>query len=77
MEIQICSTCKGNGNVLDDVGTHNTEWVSHICSNCKGTGRVQTRSFRYTVPFGTNDSLIDKFDSEICKMIRELESKAK
>jgi DnaJ-class molecular chaperone len=75
MEIKICKTCNGKGEVMEDVGTHNTEWEIHSCSKCNGTGRIKTRSYSYEVPFDMEDSEIYKVDTEIINLIRKLQSK--
>lgn len=75
MEIKICNTCNGTGEIREDIGTHKSEYEYHKCSNCNGTGRIKTRSYNYSVPYDMENSEINKVDSEIINLIRKLESK--
>ena len=75
MEIRICNTCQGTGEIREDVGTHQSEYEYHVCSKCNGTGRVLSRSYSYCVPFDADRTQIRKFDAEIIDLIRKLESK--
>lgn len=77
MSIQICNTCTGTGETREDVGYHNTEYVYHKCDKCNGTGRVLTRTYVYTIPYGTDTNIIYKYDKQICDLLRELEAKSK
>ena len=74
MEIEICKSCKGTGKIQgEDNNRGDWDYVTCIC--CHGTGRVITRSYKYTVPFDIDKSIVYKIDSEIVKLIRTLEQK--
>ena len=75
MKIEICGICKGTGYTIEDVGTHQSEYVSPSCHNCKGTGRVLTRSYNLCVPYTTDTDEIYDTDSKILNLIRELKKK--
>jgi DnaJ-class molecular chaperone len=75
MEIKICKTCNGSGEVSEDIGTHKTEWETRTCSKCNGTGRIKTRSYSYSVPYDMENAEIFKVDAEIINLIRKLESR--
>ncbi len=76
-DIKLCSACDGTGEIREDVGYHHSEYEYHTCRKCNGTGRVIVGTYQYTVPYGTDRSIIYKFDSEIHKLLRELEQQAK
>jgi DnaJ-class molecular chaperone len=76
MEIIICRTCQGTGEIREDVGTHQSEYEYHKCKKCNGTGRVKTRSYRYEVPYDMDDNMIYKVDAQIIELIRNLEKKS-
>lgn len=69
MKIEICPTCKGDGNIK----LTNWELDYKTCSVCNGTGRVLTRNYSYVVPFNTDKNKIYKVDSKIIELIRDLE----
>ena len=73
MDIKICNHCKGTGELREDIGTHESEYVNYVCSMCNGTGRVKTRTYSYSVPYDLEDSIINKADSKIIEIIRELQ----
>jgi DnaJ-class molecular chaperone len=72
MDIKICNSCDGKGDVKQYDNHNDYEIV--ICKKCYGTGRVLTRTYTYEVPFGTDINILYKLDSEIFGLIRKLES---
>lgn len=75
--IKICTLCNGYGQIKNDIGTHMSDYVWEVCPRCKGTGRVVFGNYNYEVPFGTDVNLINRFDTNIFKLVRELETEAK
>jgi len=73
MNIEICHTCKGEGEIRTDVVYHNSEYVWNKCTTCNGTGRVLTRSYKLIIPFGADKTEYYKADSSIIQIIRNIE----
>ena len=71
MDIEICKTCGGQGEVEHRNDYNEKELIS--CSKCNGTGRVLTRTLTYTVPFDSDIQKVYKYDKKIIELIRELE----
>lgn len=78
MEIKICPSCEGTGEISEDVGTHYSEYESRPCSKCNGDEKIYTSTIRYefSLPFSNeNRSLMYKIDSEIHDSIRQIYKK--
>ena len=76
-DVKICALCSGKGQVKNDVGGHMSDYTWEACPHCKGTGRVVFGHYNYEVPFGTDTNLINRFDTSIFMLVRELEAEAK
>ena len=74
MEIKLCTSCNGEGEV-EYTEYRDPELIE--CSKCKGTGRVITNTYTYTVPYTSNRSTIYQKDAEIHALLRELEKALK
>jgi len=72
MDVEICESCQGIGEVREHVA-HN--YFFNKCESCNGTGRVLTRTYSYTVPFDRDKKEIYIIDSEIVSLIRKIEKK--
>lgn len=77
MEISLCKSCNGTGEIEHNIGGHQSEYVTYTCSKCKGTGRLYYRIYSYEVPYSSDTSLIYKIDTKIIELIRELEQNCK
>lgn len=72
MDIKLCNSCNGKGDIEQYL--HRNDYETVICKKCNGTGRVITRTYSYEVPFGSDIHKLYKVDSEIFELIRKLES---
>lgn len=70
MYIDICGSCKGSGEIEENVGTHHSEYESKTCINCNGTGRLKIKVYQLIIPFNIDDKKIYKLDSEISTLIK-------
>jgi DnaJ-class molecular chaperone len=72
MKIEICKTCDGTGEI-SEVDIETPHFITNCCKKCNGTGRVKTNSYSYTVPFDMDNNEIFEVDSEIVKLIINLQ----
>jgi len=77
MEIEICKTCKGEGDIKVNSDFRSGDFEMANCPKCNGTGRVLINTYRYEVPFNSDRSIIYEVDSDIHLLIRELEAKVR
>jgi len=77
MEIKICNNCNGTGQLITDVGTHQSEYEYSNCNNCNGTGRMLMNNYYFEVPFGTNTEILYETDSKIHALIQNLKNELK
>ena len=75
MEVKICYSCKGLGEITKYYGAYYKEIKSVKCNSCNGTGRILTKSYIYNIPFDTNKLIIYEYDSKLFNLIKELETK--
>ena len=75
--IEICEECKGTGEITIDNGTHNSDYETHTCVDCKGSGKVEKHTFKYTIPYDSDWTLINDAQRKIFDIIQELEKTAK
>lgn len=73
MKIEICNICEGTGETKQC--DYRGDFRLIKCSKCDGAGRVIVGSYKYTVPFTKDKSLLYAADSKIFSIIRELEKK--
>ena len=68
MEIQICSNCKGSGEV--ELKDNYRDYEIIDCKRCEGTGRVYVRTYTLIVPYG-NETEYYALDTEFINLLRE------
>lgn len=64
MKIEICTTCSGSGEIMENVGTHQSEYEYYDCPKCNGTGRMIRKRYTCLVPFGTDKDIIYQIDNK-------------
>ena len=70
MEIKICSTCQGKGNIVVKDRQNFKDEIN--CDKCDGTGRLMVRTFTVEVPFGFNKSKLTVACDTIFKTILDI-----
>ena len=71
MDIQICPTRKGEGEVAFREEGHNPDKIYAKCNRCNGSGRILTRNYHIELPYGTDLSETGyyKLDANIIESI--------
>lgn len=73
MTIEICNICKGEGEYFQSELIEGGKLCK--CTKCDGSGRLVVGTYKYTVPFTKDRSLLYEADSKIYAVIRALEKK--
>ena len=65
-QIQLCPNCKGEGKLEQ---RDRSGYESVTCTRCAGTGRVETRTYSFDLPFGSQ--LDPKIEEQIFNLIKQ------
>lgn len=71
MKPEICSACRGTGEIREDVGTHYSEYEYYTCRKCRGTGKILIGTVEYTVPFNADMNEVGVIQSEMFKVMEK------
>ena len=71
-KIEVCTRCGGTGLIKVWEQGHNPDFEMVDCTTCNGTGRLIVHTYRYEVPFGTDNKKINEVDKKIVTAIREI-----
>lgn len=74
-DVKICFYCDGSGKIREDIGYHNSDWISYKCASCNGTGKILRSEFTLDVPYDFNISKLSNIQGQIFEIIRAFESK--
>lgn len=71
--IEKCKKCNETGEIRTSIPGNITMFEIHKCSNCGGTGRIFNQTYSFQVPSNINSEILNKYDSKITELIREIE----